>query len=177
MNYAFLDIETSGLEPHHEPIEVAYILEDGDSGEEILRQLVTLPFDMEAADAKALEINGWGVREFTPTVDPSWFAHVLHDQLKEVEVVGNNVQFDMIFLARFLQRHGLKPSWHHHVVDVKAIAGAVLGLKPPWNSEMLCEEMGIDMPTPEELHTAMGDAEWNKRLFHCAYAYAGTHHR
>lgn len=167
MQYAFLNIETSGLEPHHEPIEVAYIIEDADTGEELTRQLVTLAFDHESADPKALEINGWGKREFTPVVDPWWFAKVLEQDLKDVEVIGNNVQFDMQFLDRFLRRHGYKPSWRYHVVDVKAIAGAVLGQRPPWSSEELCEALGM----PAQAHTALGDAEWNRELFHAAYKH------
>lgn len=171
MNYAFLDIETTGLDPQqHAVIEVGYILEDSDSGEEYARREVSLEFDPTYADPKALEVNGWGKREFAPVMEKPRFAQLLHLDLTDVEVIGNNVQFDMMFLSTFLKEHGLQPSWRYHVVDLKAIAGGALGLKPPWKTDDLCAQLKTATPG-DRAHTAMGDAEWNREFFHAIYAF------
>lgn len=166
--YAFLDIETSGLNPVlHEPIEVAYILEPDE-----VTVGVSLPFHEDTADPMALEVNGYGKRPFLPMMDSFTFAKKLHGDLRDRIIVGNNVQFDMNFLREFLSRVSplLLPTWQHHVVDLKAIAGGALGLEPPWKTNELCELLSVD-PPGKEAHTALGDARWNLMFYKGIYSY------
>lgn len=165
---AFLDIETSGLDPViHEPIEVAYILEP--EGKVIN---VSLDFNVKGADPEALKVNGYGHREFAPQVESnSIFAGLLVKDLKDRIIIGNNVQFDMNFLREFLRRHDLAPTWRHSVVDLKAIAGGVLGIEPPWHIDTLCEKLGATPPGLEQ-HTALGDTIWNREFYQACYRFA-----
>lgn len=164
---AFLDIETSGLDPVvHEPIEVAYLLEP--EGRVVN---VSLDFNFKTAEPKALEVNGYGKREFAPSADNAEFAVQLSKDLHDRAIIGNNVQFDMNFLREFLRRHAMIPTWRHSVIDLKAIAGGVLGIEPPWHIDTLCEKLGADPPGANQ-HTALGDAIWNREFYQACYRFA-----
>lgn len=165
---AFLDLETSGLDPMvHDIMEVGLIMRrvppppDGWTETEIE---FSLPFDPTKATPRALEVNGWGRRQFAPLQDIIWAAEFLHTVLEDWLIVGNNVQFDVAFLRELLRKHGLTPSWNHRLVELKPLAGGALGLAPPWSTDDLCRRLGVD-PPDEDAHTALGDARWNKRFY------------
>lgn len=96
-------------------------------------------------------------------------------------VVGAVPNFDTETLAPVLRQHGLTSAWHFHLVDVEAMAigylAAVKALNPlaidpefdptalPWKSDELSRACGVEPPTEEERHTAMGDARWAMRWY------------
>lgn len=163
-----VDLETSGLDPErHEIIEVGVVGQGRVL--ESLREEFSLPFDEQRADPRALEINGYGYREFAPEASPAYVAGWLSWALYDAHIVGKNPSFDAGFLKALLERHGRKPTWHHRLVDVGALAWGHYNARHPdnpWpqppNVDKVADLLGIPN---EGLHTALGDAEWAWRVF------------
>ncbi len=156
--YAFVDIETSGVDPEfHEMIECGIILENP-----YREAQFSLPFMLTKANPKALEVNGWGKREFAPEMEPREAAGLVWNLLKDKYLVGQAVQFDAAFLRAFLLAHGYFPSWNFRLVELSALASGHLGLEPPIKSELISEKLGI---SNEDKHTALADAKWDREVF------------
>ena len=103
-------------------------------------------------------------------------------------IVGAVPNFDTEVLAAMLRRHKLCPSWHYQLVDIEALAagwqlrfeqGNMKSIRemdpnvkfgpsqnvPPWRSDDLSRACGVEPPTEEERHTALGDARWVQRWY------------
>lgn len=93
-------------------------------------------------------------------------------------IVGAVPNFDTETLAALLRERGLTPAWHYHLIDVEALAvGFLHGVhrstewEPtalpalPWESDGLSRALGVDPPSEDERHTALGDARWAMRLY------------
>ncbi|MGV9818394.1 hypothetical protein [Nocardia xishanensis] len=100
-------------------------------------------------------------------------------------IVGAVPSFDVECLGAMLRRNGVCPSWHYHPIDVEALAvgwlhgqraariadGTGIADEPlpqialPWRSDDLSRVCGVEPPSEEERHTAMGDARWVQRWY------------
>lgn len=109
-------------------------------------------------------------------------------------IVGSVPNFDTEVLGNLLRQHDLTPAWHYHLIDVENLAvGWLHGLvhahnfsKPlacaehdpfpcltpaelptnlPYRSDDLSRACGVEPPTAEQRHTAMGDARWAQRMY------------
>lgn len=97
-------------------------------------------------------------------------------------IVGSVPNFDTETLAAMLRRHGLCPAWHYHLIDVENLAVGFLradarapgvivpefvteAMTLPWKSDDLSRACGVEPPTAEERHTALGDARWAMRMY------------
>ncbi|WP_051728002.1 hypothetical protein [Nocardia brasiliensis] len=117
-------------------------------------------------------------------------ARLVEQWTRDAHIVGAVPNFDTEVLAAMLRRHGLCPAWHYHLIDVETLAvGWRYGLAAhghsslacmdapidcdvdsmpltlPWKSDVLSRACGVEPPTDEERHTAMGDAQWAMRLY------------
>lgn len=177
---AFIDCETTSLDPEHGEVwEVAAIVRNstfpGDDGEHVW----TLPVDLTYADPVSLSIGRFHERHpcgnTVPDVDdwtePQVFAHEFARITHGAHLVGAVVSFDEKRLERLLRAQGIMPSWHYHIQCVETLAvGWLRGQgRPapelPWNSRELSAAIGVEMPTDEERHTALGDAKWAARIW------------
>lgn len=184
---AFVDTETTGLDPrHHEVWEVALILRDPEGVE--VERVWQLPVDLGRADPVALSIGRFYERaaQANPGVDememasPWIFAREFAQLTHGAHIVGAVPSFDDGFLKRLLRSFKQCPGWHYHLVDVEALAAgylAALALEidcdpeprlaiatPPWNSSELSRHVGVD-PDLYPKHTALGDAQWAKAIY------------
>lgn len=108
-----------------------------------------------------------------------WLTHGAH-------LIGAVPDFDAYRLARLMRKHGELNTWHYHLVDIEnlmvgylrgrqaeffdhgdirtqAEPAAVVTL--PWKSDELSKLVGVDPPSDEERHTALGDARWAERVY------------
>lgn len=160
-----VDLETSGLDPAiHEIIEVGVVWRMPGRLDTATMEFA-LQFDESRADPKALEVNGWGKREFGPTVDKQWAREFLMELLDDAHVVGKNPIFDLSFLQRFLLlKTGEKP-WHHRTVDIGAVCMGRFRLLDPPNTEAVESLTGIRIPENKR-HSALADAQWAWDVLH-----------
>jgi Exonuclease len=163
-----VDLETTGLDPfYHDIIEVGVVSLAGEL-------TFSLPFDLGKADHEALEVNGWGKRPFPEQQSTAWAVGMLADVLDDAHIIGKNPQFDAAFLEALFRRRGMKPTWHHRLVDIGAMAwgwhsawaSATIGGPPtlvhqPPDVEQVSEMLVIPREvTPDGYHTALDDARW-----------------
>lgn len=77
--------------------------------------------------------HGTATQDAHRTTIARWLAQILDG----ATIVGANPAFDAAFMARFLRSHGQAPTWHHHLVDVAALAaGYLVGLRDGYNDSV-----------------------------------------
>src|SRR5574338_1576276 len=187
----FLDTETDGVHPGRKVWEVAMIRRD-DTGERETQFYVAL--DLSSADPFGLKVGGFydrhpmgrylsGRTDHAPTTGSEYLwpfsaAHEVARFTHGAHLVGAVPNFDAEVLANLLRAEGLTPAWHYHLIDVEAmavgwLAGRGTGLsspqdhvmQPPWKSDDLARACGVEPPSDDERHTALGDARWAMRLY------------
>lgn len=173
-NVCFIDTETLGLDPDHNPVwEVGLILD----GAEREWHIGVTNRELALAHPKALEISRFEERYGkTRAVDsPADFCRDLYNLIPSgCHLAGAVISFDEERLRRLLWKHGYSPRWHYHLIDVEALAAGYLahGYKhpgdsphrPPWNSDELSQCVGVE-PDQFDRHTALGDARWAKAIY------------
>lgn len=161
----FIDTETTGLDPDkHEIWDIALVYENEHG---IWEEFQTfLPVDLGKADFRALEIGGFYDRYEDPG-SSQWVQGSLRlvEQItRGKHLAGAVVSFDEERLRKLFQRRGLCPGWSYHLIDVECLAAGKLGYYPPWKSDTLSDELGIDTSNFDR-HTASGDAWWAKAIY------------
>jgi hypothetical protein len=168
MSVAFVDTETTGLQPgYHELWEIALIV-DGEEHEFRFR-----PQHLRRAQPDSLRINRFYDRLAEVGPD-AFFSRLSTNQIAwEVarltagrHLVGAVPSFDERFLTDFLHAEGYAPAWHYHLVDVEALVAGRLGIAPPWDSDALSEAIGV--PISERTHVAIEDAQWARAMYYAA---------
>jgi hypothetical protein len=176
----FLDTETTGLHASREAWEVAMIRREGSGGSSSIRLLIDV--DVSRADPFALRIGGFyerhpmGRRLANRATDADQVVNAPEAAVEiaawthGAHIVGAVPSFDTETLARLLRRHKIAPAWHHHLIDVEALALGFLAARGetvalPWKSDDLSRRCGVEPPGEDERHTAMGDARWVMRLY------------
>lgn len=168
---AFIDTETTGLNPEIQHIwELAVVVEE--DGRTILdASWFVRPPSMRLADAQALKIGEFYQRfpneaNGGVVTDSAVVAELLALALADVVIVGNNPGFDVAFLRAFMLEHDQVPTWHYSPVDVKALAAGVLGIAPPWTTDELLKQLDVDVDKLGiERHTARGDVEITRAMY------------
>ena len=177
-----LDTETTGLDPDTEDVfEIAVV--DLQTGAEREWHLQPRPEVVAAMHPKAVEVNRYPER----VAEPDWNWHSTHhldgplrDLLDGAHIVGAVPDFDTRHLTSLYRRFGMEPPrWHYHLIDVEAMAvgwlhamtrdgdleGDDLALSLPWRSDDLSRACGVEPPSEDERHTALGDARWVARWY------------
>lgn len=164
---AFLDIETSGLNPFsNEILEVAYIREF--SNGDVRETHFSLPINLEWADESALRINKYHSRKAELAAiqtGPKRAAQRILVELDGCTIVGANPAFDATFLRYFLWQYKLvEPTWYYRLIDLNTLGTGWRKYPNILRTEALAEEFGV--PIPEGYHTALVDARWNREIYH-----------
>lgn len=166
MDIAFIDTETTGLDPNRaEVIEFAAIRRNADGTETRFHTLIC-PQRIDDADVKALEINGYIKAPERWDVAPTMgqVGNQIADFLKGTVICGHNISFDEAMLNANLHRAGVKRRVPYHKVDTVTLAHehlVPLGLKR-LSLDFIRAFLGW---SKEGAHTAMKDAEDVQRLY------------
>lgn len=162
---AFLDTETTGLDPHeNEIIEIA-IIREYPSGVEDVWSTKIRPEHIERAHPKALEVNGYtpGKWANAPTFDQ--VAEQIAHRLSDCVVVGHNVSFDLDMVNAALKRAKVKARISYHKIDTVTLAYEHLvpcGLESV-SFDFIRKFLGWSQA---HAHTALQDTRDAQRLYH-----------
>ncbi|PCI20666.1 hypothetical protein COB64_01720 [Candidatus Wolfebacteria bacterium] len=166
-NLAFLDIETTGLDPEkHEIIEIGVVVvrqalnPDGSPSLEVIDELEykVKPERIQDADPRALRVNGYNPSDwvFAYTLEEAMKA--LSEKTKDAIFVAHNVTFDYSFIERAFRTTGVENKMHYHKMDTISIAFALLHKKDDierFSLQKLTQYFGVEN---KKSHTALSDA-------------------
>ncbi len=158
MDLAFIDVETTGLDPNvHEIVEVAAVRTDWRLRPFKLWSTKVRPSRIEDADPRALEINGYTAEGWTDAVELDEALRDLAMLVQNATLAGHNPEFDWGFLVRGFATTGLPvPQVDYHRVDTASLAWLTKGSEADSVSlDRTCERLGIER---EGAHRALPDA-------------------
>jgi len=186
-NLAFIDLETTGLDPErHEIIEIGAILArqiqpqqdrlksnfnhakkwlkfDFNSRRgpivEVIEEfeLKVIPERIEDADPQALRINGYTPEKWTDAMSLGKAIEIVAEKTQDAIMIGQNVTFDWIFLSRAFVRVGIQNKMHYHRMDLMSMAFARLYNVPEMQRFSLRELCIYFGVENEKAHTALSD--------------------
>lgn len=163
MTVAFLDIETSGLDPARHALWELALIVDGDEF------VFHLNLHIANAEPSALRLNRFYERVFATERawewdDPRGVAEIVAVATAGRHLVGAAPWFDAGFLEPFLRRYGHCPAWHHRLICVETYAAGHHGWPLPKSLRDTATELGIITPD-DDRHTAIGDARTAKLIY------------
>ena len=195
MSVAFIDTETTGLDPELNPIwEIAVILPDGPNKGEHCWQ-VLLPPDLRIVtdDEPApnepyvstwvLDNTGLGDRyDSTTAVTPAEAVERFCSLVDGRHLVGAVVSFDEERIRRMYRTHidplAVRYPWHYHLIDVEALAvGYLHAAEDSYHLDVGRADLSLPWnsddisravnvgPPTTDRHTALGDARWAQKLY------------
>lgn len=157
---AFVDLETTGLDPeHHEIIEFAVVREDGTYVEFKVK-----PEHIETAHPKALEVNGYTPEAWEGAISQEEAAKHLAAWLEDSIIAGQNVKFDIGFLEALAEKTGVRIPTRY---GIDTVTLAYEHLTPLGLSSLslknICEFLGIP-PEPDD-HRALNGARAAREVY------------
>ena len=165
-NLAFIDTETTGLDPErHEIIELAVIIAKQVEREgkgpkiEIIEQCEwkIKPKHIERADETALRINGYNEVDWMFAVDREKAMEEFAKKTQSCMFVSHNLVFDYAFVMKAFEETGVDNRMHYAKLDTISIAFARLydaPLADKFSLGALCTLLKVEN---SKAHTALAD--------------------
>ena len=157
---AFVDLETTGLDPsRHDIIELGVVLVDARTLEVLDEyEALVIPERLGDAQLDALAINGFTTAAWEHALPLREALLAVAPLLDGALIAGHNVGFDWSFLEAGFRRAGLAlPNVDYHRLDTASLAWplVVTGELPSMSLEPLAKLLGLERPHP---HRALADA-------------------
>ena len=171
---AFIDLETTGLDPEkHEIIEIGLVLaEQSVTPDGKISLKVTDEFEVKVkpehignANPEGLKICHYSEEGWASAADLKKSLEILSEKTVGAIMVGHNVAFDYAFLENSFSRTGVENKMHYHKLDTISIAFAKLyGHQDVEKLSLraLCEYLKIEN---KKAHTALSDARATYEIF------------
>jgi DNA polymerase-3 subunit epsilon len=165
-NFAFIDIETTGLNLlKHEIIEIGCVL--ATSTLEVIEEfeLKIKPEHIEDADPIALKVNHYNSNDWEKAYDLEEAIKIFSSKVTDCIMVGHNVAFDAGFLEYTFNKIQIQNTMHYHKLDTISLAWAKFHNDP--NIEHLSlRELCIHFDIKNErAHSALPDARATFELY------------
>ena len=166
---AFVDLETTGLDPfRHEIIEIGIVIAEpqgdlfGKQSLELLSEhtIGVKPEHIETAEPKALEINRYHKRSWDHALPPAEALRECARILNGSVFVAQNVTFDWTFLRMAAEHHGidLERAVYYHKHDLGSMVFGKLYHDPDLFKFTLREMSTYFDVKNDDAHTALSDA-------------------
>ena len=164
---AFIDVETTGLNPErHEIIEIAALAVHPSSMQVIAHAHTKVkPERLGDADPEALGVAGYDDERWSDAVPLAAALRAVAPVLRGRAVAGHNIEFDWSFLVAAWRRCGLEaPPVDHRRLDTMSLAWPLLarGHVRSLSLDALCRHFDIWRPAP---HCAAADVRATVRLY------------
>lgn len=162
--FAFIDVETTGLDADiHEIIEIGIILTDRKFNELVSFETKVLPLNIEAASARALEINHYDPDVWAKeAVHPHQMILSLNHLLRRTYLAGHNLPFDKKFVEAAYKKAASEgivavPTWGtYHTLDTVSLAMPLFvnGRIDRLSLDVVCDYFNVKN---EKAHSALSD--------------------
>jgi len=165
-NFAFVDIETTGLNLlNNEIIEIGCVLttESLEVIEEF--EIKIKPEHIENADPVALKINHYDPEDWKDAQSLKDAIKIFSEKVKNCIMVGHNVAFDAGFLEYVFNKTKILNTMHYHRLDTVSIAWAKMHNDPKLEHFSLRELCLLFDIKNEHAHTALSDARATYELY------------
>lgn len=165
-NFAFIDIETTGLDPiNHEIIEIGGVITTPDL--EVIEEfeIKIKPEHIENADPISMKINHYKEEDWQDAVSFAEGMKLFGEKTKDAIMVGQNVAFDSGFIENGFSRLKIKNPMHYHKLDTISIAWARFHKDidfEHFSLREMCNHFGIEN---KNSHTGLGDARATYELY------------
>jgi len=166
----FVDVETTGLDPHkHEILEVAAVLAYPDGDTPSFYEAKIKPERIEDAHPKALEVNGYTEEAWASARPLSMVLPELVAFMEGAVIGGQNTRFDVGFINASIKRLSMDLRIDYHLVDVATLAyehlvPLGLGSLSLFN---ICKFIGI--PPEPRVHQALNGAERARDVYYALH--------
>ena len=173
-NLAFVDTETTGLNPdEHEILSIGIVLvsqnwpDDGKPNFEIIDEveIKIKPEHIENADPVALRVNKYDPADWVFAYTLNEGMKIFAEKTKDAIMVSHNLAFDYGFVDKEFRKTGIENKMHYHKLDTISIAFAKLhGDKniDKFSLRNLTEHFGI---LNKNAHTALADTRATFELY------------
>jgi DNA polymerase-3 subunit epsilon len=158
-NFAFIDIETTGLNVlEHEIIEIGCVITT--PGLEIIEkfELKIKPEHIENADPVALKVNHYNQEDWVFAYTLEEAIKIFLKKVKDCIMVAHNVSFDSGFIEYTLLKNGFKNTMHYHKLDTISLSWVKLHQKSDVTHLSLRELCIYFNIKNEHSHSALSDA-------------------
>ena len=163
---AYLDLETTGLlAGHHEIIE-ACVLKKG-----ICYHVYVEPEHLERANTRALEVNGYNLKEWGGAISQKHLANDLANLLENCIIIGHNPQFDIEFIECLFEEHHVPVGVDRRAIDTTTLAFE--HLVPLGLDSLSMDSIRRFLKWPIVRHNALDDAKDVKRLYELLTRHRG----
>lgn len=165
-NFAFIDIETTGLNLlSQEIIEIGCVL--ATESLEVIEEfeLKVKPEHIENANTVALRVNHYYPSGWKDAQNLKAVMKIFSEKVKDCIMVGHNVAFDAGFLEFAFNKTNIQNTMHYHKFDTVSIAWAKMHKDPElehFSLRELCARFGIKN---EHAHSALPDARATYELY------------
>jgi DNA polymerase III epsilon subunit family exonuclease len=165
-NFAFIDIETTGLDlQRHEIVDIGCVVTTPTF--EVIEEfeLKIKPEHLETADQVSLKISNYDATLWESAYSLKEAIKIFSEKVKDCIMVGHNVAFDSGFLEFAFSKTGVNNSMHYHKLDTVSVAWAKLHRQPDlehFSLRELCARFDIKN---KQAHTGLGDARATFELY------------
>lgn len=180
MRAVFLDIETTGLDQtRHVPIDIAFIILDVTTGQEIKRYESVIKYSVDTwnqRDLGSVAINGFTWEEIQKGKDPEIVTSEIVQAFKEADVkrlksvfICQNPAFDRGFFTQLIDVYTQeKLNWPYHWLDFASMYWALLAKENAEKGMAFPEELNLSkneiakrrgLPPEQEPHRAIRGVE------------------
>ena len=156
---AFVDIETTGLNPHvAEIIEIGVVVYNIKTGTVEERNVKVRPLHIERAEPKALEVNGYREQDWKDAVTLEEALNEIGGICEGATFLAYNATFDWSFLEKAYQDTGVAIPFHYHRLCIMSMAWAKVPRSKVqgYSLKTICAYLGI-APEPK-IHRALNGA-------------------
>lgn len=162
--FCFVDLETTGLNPSHEILEIGGLTASAPTWDiEESFAWKTKPQHLERADPESLKINGYSEEAWKSAIPLEQALRLLHQKTKGMVLAGFNSHFDWARLEKAFFDYGMDDPFHWQRIDVLSIAFVKMKDLPVKNTlTAVCQH--FDIPRGKA-HSAYDDALAAYRIF------------
>ncbi len=163
---AFVDLEFTGLQAHHEILQIGCVMVS-QPGLSVIREWQTKvkPVHIADADPKALELVGYTEAKWADALPLRDALEAFNDVVDGAVLIGYNVVWDVFFLKKSFAEVGIAPKFHWQVLDVFSMAFLKLYDQPFKGYRMRELVAHYGMSDRQKWHDALVDARATFELY------------